>query len=438
MKAEKGLKGSERNYYKRFRVYLRQKNYKKALRDIEKAVDINPKFKQGLVQRSRVLTTLGRCADAAVSYRAVLALDPTEKTAVREIPRVEKCDAEQSAAREMFTVGDFAGASAKLGSVFEVVTGSAELYLLRAQCMVELGQHFEALAETGKALKIEKKSLEALLLRGRTYYVLAEHDMALRHYREGLKYDPEHKPIKTAYRVVKKIDKLFSRGEQELIQDKVVEALADFSAAAQVDPAHTAFNKKAYMRQCHCHVHLKNWAGAHAACDAALAIDNDFVDAVTLKAKAYDGAEEYEESMRTWQRAHELNQEDGSIREGFQRAQAALKQSKEKNYYKILGVPRDADARMIKKAYRALALKYHPDKQKTEEEKEEAKVKFQDIGEANEVLSSEELRPKYDRGEDVFQNQGGGGGGQRHGFPFQHFQQQQQQGGQQFHFSFGG
>ena len=65
---------------------------------------------------------------------------------------------------------------------------------------------------------------------------------------------------------------------------------------------------------------------------------------------------------------------------------------------------------------------------------------FQDISEAYEVLSDEELRAKYDRGEQVFDNQGGGRGGQRHqGFPQEMFRQNFQQGGgggQRHHFRF--
>ncbi len=58
-----------------------------------------------------------------------------------------------------------------------------------------------------------------------------------------------------------------------------------------------------------------------------------------------------------------------------------------------------------------MALKWHPDKA---DDKEKAEKMFQDISEAYEVLSDEETRGKYDRGEDVFENQGGGG--QHHGF----------------------
>lgn len=65
-----------------------------------------------------------------------------------------------------------------------------------------------------------------------------------------------------------------------------------------------------------------------------------------------------------------------------------------KDYYSILGVDRKADAKEIKKAYRKLARKYHPDINASDSE---AAKKFQDINEANEVLSDPAKRQEYDR-----------------------------------------
>lgn len=58
----------------------------------------------------------------------------------------------------------------------------------------------------------------------------------------------------------------------------------------------------------------------------------------------------------------------------------------DKDYYAILGVAQDADATAIKKAYRKLAVKYHPDKNPGDSE---AEVKFKEITEAYEVLSDD-------------------------------------------------
>ena len=63
------------------------------------------------------------------------------------------------------------------------------------------------------------------------------------------------------------------------------------------------------------------------------------------------------------------------------------------DYYKILGVDKKATQADIKKAYRALAVKHHPDKNPGNKESEE---KFKVINEANEVLSEPEKRKKYD------------------------------------------
>jgi len=63
-----------------------------------------------------------------------------------------------------------------------------------------------------------------------------------------------------------------------------------------------------------------------------------------------------------------------------------------KDYYKILGVPRDADSKGIRDAFRRLAKKYHPDKAGPG-----SKGQFQDITEAYEVLSDPEKRNSYDR-----------------------------------------
>jgi molecular chaperone DnaJ len=65
-----------------------------------------------------------------------------------------------------------------------------------------------------------------------------------------------------------------------------------------------------------------------------------------------------------------------------------------RDYYEVLGVRREADGEEIKKAYRKLALQYHPDRNAGDAE---AEIRFKECAEAYEVLSSSEKRPLYDR-----------------------------------------
>ena len=85
-----------------------------------------------------------------------------------------------------------------------------------------------------------------------------------------------------------------------------------------------------------------------------------------------------------------------------------------RDYYEVLGVARDADDAAIKKAYRKLAMKYHPDRNPDDKQAEE---KFKEIGEAYEVLSDADKRAAYDRlGHDAFKQGGMGGAGAGAGF----------------------
>ena len=106
-----------------------------------------------------------------------------------------------------------------------------------------------------------------------------------------------------------------------------------------------------------------------------------------------------------------------------------------RDYYEVLGVSKNASDDEIKKAYRKLAIKYHPDKNPGDKEAEE---KFKEVSEAHEVLSDKQKRARYDQFGHAGVNGAAGGGnpfgtgnpfGQGGNFNFN---------GQEFHFDFGG
>ena len=114
----------------------------------------------------------------------------------------------------------------------------------------------------------------------------------------------------------------------------------------------------------------------------------------------------------------EMDEHSKEGREGLAQAEKLYKRSKEIDYYKLLNVTKAASSRELKKAYHKLAVEYHPDK--NPDNREEAEIKFKAVAQAYEVLSDDDMRRKYDAGEDVTGNPGEG-------------EQQQQGGGHWMH-----
>ena len=148
-------------------------------------------------------------------------------------------------------------------------------------------------------------------------------------------------------------------------------------------------------------------------------------------------AENFEAAIGSLNSAKEHHPGAQQVNQLLQNAQIELKRSKTKDYYKVLGLPRDADEVQIKGAYRKMVKLHHPDKaHKLGITKDDAEKKMASVNEAYEVLSDPELKERYDHGDDPndheqqrqhpFHGQNpfggqqfGGGGGQQFQFKFQ-------------------
>ncbi len=107
------------------------------------------------------------------------------------------------------------------------------------------------------------------------------------------------------------------------------------------------------------------------------------------RAEAHILNEDYEAALADYQRAHE-SEDSNRIHDGIKRVQKLIKQSKKRDYYKILGVRRSANKAEILRAYRKLAVKWHPDKYEGNDKKKAEKM-FIDIAAAKEVLTDQGL-----------------------------------------------
>jgi len=426
---------NDSNYYKRFRVYLRQQKLKEALSDLNSAISINPQNENALIQRNKLQMRMGKCKDAAVGYDELRRLNPGHPDVAKR-NEAAQCSQDIIVADQAMGAGNYPKAKDHLDRALRVAEASAVLLLQRSWCWFHMGEQFETIADAGKVLKLESDNMEALELRGRAYFVIGELETAKNHLTRALKFDPEHKECKTVYRIVKKIMDGLKKYEKAAGSGDHAKAVEWLLKVIDYDPGHHYIVPKAQLDLAKSYRHLKNYKAARTACESVIAKEEGNAEAHKVLGQTFVDLEEFDKAVHALNKAKELSQGDRSIQEELRKAEAALKQSKQKDYYKILKIGRRATQKEIKKAYRDQALQWHPDKHSGEDEKEKAEKQFQLVAEAYEVLSDEEKRKKYDRGEEVLPNQGGGQGGghpfQQQGNPF-HFRQ----GGSTFHFRFG-
>ncbi|XP_012082338.1 dnaJ protein P58IPK homolog [Jatropha curcas] len=407
---------------------VKVKRYSEAIDDLNAAIEADPTLSEAYFRKASILRQLCRYEESEKSYKKVLELKPRHSTADKELSQLHQAQSALDTAFTLFDSGDYKKSLEFVDKVVLVFSPAcSKAKLLKVRLLLALRDYSAAISETGFILKEDENNLEALLLRGRAYYYLADHDVASKHYQKGLRLDPEHSELKKAYFGLKNLLKKTKSAEDNANKGKLRVAVEDYKAALALDPNHLAYNVNLHLGLCKVLVKLGRGKDALNSCTEALNIDGELLEALVQRGEARLLIEDWEGAVQDLRSAAEKSPQDMNIREALARAEKALKMSKRQDWYKILGLSKSASAAEIKRAYKKLALQWHPDK--NVDNREEAEAKFRDIAAAYEVLGDDEKRARYDRGEDLEEMGMGGGGG---GFnPFGG-------GGQQFTFHFDG
>ncbi|KAL0344626.1 UNVERIFIED_CONTAM: DnaJ protein P58IPKB [Sesamum radiatum] len=417
---EDGKPGDPATLFERVSQSIKVKKYSEALAELNAAIEADPALSEAYSHRASVLRQLCRYEESEESYKKFLEMKPGNSAAEKELSQLQQARNALDSANSLFNSGDFNKALEYIEKVVLVFSPAcSKAKLLKVRLLIATKDYSSAISETGYILKEEEDNLEALLLRGRAYYYLADHDVAIRHYQKGLRLDPEHGELKKAYFGLKNLLKKTKSAEDNASKGKLRLAVEDYKAALALDPAHSAHNVHLHLGLCKVLVKLGRGKDAVASCTEALEIDGDLVEALAQRGEAKLLVEDWEGAVADLKSAVEKSPQDMNIREALMKAERSLKLSQRKDWYKILGVSKTASMSEIKKAYKKLALQWHPDK--NVDNREEAEAKFREIAAAYEILGDEDKRTRYDRGEDL-DDMGsgmGGGGGQQYTFHFE-------------------
>ncbi|CAL9138535.1 unnamed protein product [Musa acuminata var. zebrina] len=425
--AQDSQTGDALDLLKRASEMIKVKRHHEAVGLLNAAIEADPNLSEAYQQRATAFLHLCRFEDSGKDYKKFLELKPGTSSVEKDLSKSLQAQDALNSAYSHFDSGDHSKALDYINKIVLVYSsGCLEAKILKVKLLLALKDYSSVISESGFILKEDEDNLEALLVRGRAYYYLSDHDVALRHYQKGLRLDPEHSDLKKAYFGLKNLLKKTKSAEDNAAKGKLRVAVEDFKAALALDPNHTAHNVHLHLGLCKVLVKLGRGKDAIDSCTEVLNIDEELVEALVQRGEAKLLTEDWDGAVEDLKIAAQKSPQDMNIREALMRAEKSLKLSKRKDWYKILGVSKTASVAEIKRAYKKLALQWHPDK--NVDNRAEAEAKFQEIAAAYEVLGDEEKRVRYDRGEDLDEGTGMGGGGFN---PFGG-------GGQQFTFHFEG
>ncbi|CAK5264159.1 unnamed protein product [Mycena citricolor] len=463
-------------FYKRGTAYLSSGRHAAALEDFGHVLKITP-LPSAYLMQARIHTKDGDFALARAALEQYTGGEKEMQEKSNLLNDISEAEVNAKQAKQERLAQLWNACIETSSRTLRIATHSTTVRSIRVECALGAGDVEGAVGDMSRLSVLlpesQTQELHALIFR-LSFFLLPPSPLAANAVKQCLHSDPESRVCLPLHRISKNLERGYNMAEEQGGNGDWRGALATLkgtgrkgdiyrkfeeAAAEQLAPAHLKLfsldkgqillvsytksspRRRAMLRNlCKGHTLTEQHRKGEEWCRMLYSMDEGDNDADALRGlgEAYVVKEEYEEGVRYLERAFEATgRSDRDFQARLQKAQRLLKQSKQKDYYKVLGVSRDADARTIKKAFRTAAKTAHPDKGGSEE-------KMAAVNEAYEVLSNPELRARFDNGEDP-NDPSSGSPFQQGGNPFAQFFQQSSggfpgsgfPGGGQFQFHFG-
>ncbi|KAJ7230506.1 hypothetical protein GGX14DRAFT_583593 [Mycena pura] len=395
-------------------AYMGIKRFRAALDDCQHAATLqaaDPSAKT-LLRLARCQFALGSTTPSLSTLRTVLSLEPKNAPALQLQSKINLLEGHLKNFESAKAKKEWAHARLALDKCLQGIEGEGgdiptEWRLWRVELELARGNLDGANTAANDALRLNPGSPDVLTSRGLVLFLTGKLPQALQHAQSALRGDPGHEPAQRLRKRVKDVERLKDEGNTAFKVGRLQEAIEKYGEAldrvgvAEEESKGGQIRATLLSNRATALLKLDRHDDAMHDTDASLELVPTSFKALRTRARINLHLEKYDKCVADFKSAIQQAGMDSSVGEGeiralrteLKKAEAALKRSKTKDYYKILGVPRDCSEAEIRKGYRRESLKHHPDKGGDEE-------KFKLVVEANAVLSDAQRRERYDMGED--------------------------------------
>ncbi|KAF9577049.1 hypothetical protein BGW38_007997, partial [Lunasporangiospora selenospora] len=405
-------------YFKRATTYLTLGRNNQALADFTTILQLKPDFTHALHQRGALYTKMGEFSKAKEDLQNYIAT-PGQQGAGAAVPelltQIDEASTALTRAESAAKSGQTEECIQILKSAIVVAPFYSPFRFQRAECHLARGEVEEAVNDFNRATHNSAADPKLMhRLSTISYYSLYTPTQALAQIKQCISFDPENKLCKGLFKQIKAMEKEITKLTSDLENNRwagainkavggekpLVDRIEEETKKMEEENNATGKMPKRLLLKvngaaCKAYSENKDAKNALKWCKSTLSLDDSNVEGFVGRGMAHMLNDDFEEAIRDFTKAQELaGGQDRSIHEKLTKAQRLLKQSQQKDYYKILGVPRSATEREIKKAFRKQALQWHPDTYRGDLAPDQVEKKMASLNEAYEVLSDQELRQR--------------------------------------------
>lgn len=402
--------------------------FDEALQDCNEAIELHPSFIKAYIRKAKSQTSLGQLTDAMTTLHRACIHDPNNSTILalktetnKLLQRIElaKSLLDKNAPKEFppFSLPSHRDAQQALQQISIVIASCPSwrsILVEKTKALLALGRINEAYATSTSLIRSRDSNnhhnSSLVLYRAYCLQHMGNLDDAIKHIKQILSGDPDNSEALKFFKVLKALGRKKEEADGFYKLRDFDKAVEKYAEALELKGCMGLYRAKLYFNRACANANLRDHPKVVQDCSNALELDSEYVKAILRRAGSYliiGGEDECHKAMRDYESIMNLAEKRGDeaqmkeMKKKLREAQVALKRSKQKDFYKMLGVGRDATESEIKKSYRKSALKWHPDRHanSSEEEKVEAEKTFRDINLAYEVLSDPQKKQKYDSGD---------------------------------------
>ena len=385
--------------------------YKESIKDYKKAVQLNPKNTKNMKKLSSVYIIVGNFGEAQILLEKCCNLEPNDSSHTYELNKVKKLVEDYEKIQEKIKDNKWDDVEEESKKLLSDASAFAELQKIYIKACLELCKLSDVIDYIKNKISstIKSRDEEFNYLLAKAYYFKGEYDLAKKIINSLAKQGIVDEKISKLKKNVETINDAKTKANALFKSEKYEEAINEYTKLLEFDPENKNFIAIILTNRALCL--KKQGKNMEALKDADEAIKNNpnYSTAYIRRALIYEEFKMYDDAKSDLSKAKELDPSNSKIEGYINEANQKGEQARNRDYYQILGISRNATPEEIKKAYRKLALKYHPDRNsESEQSKKIAQRKFQDVSDAYVVLSDPKKKQMFDQGVDPLNPETGG------------------------------